>query len=62
VLGFTKDTADPPGGRIERDANGEPTGILIASPSALILYTTQARGRRCRSPTSSTRPAISCAR
>jgi predicted amidohydrolase YtcJ len=44
VLGFTKDTADPPGGRIERDANGEPTGILIASPSALILYSTLARG------------------
>ena len=44
VLGFTKDTADPPGGRIERDANGEPTGILIARPSALILYSTLARG------------------
>ena len=28
AAGITRDTADPPGGRIERDADGEPTGIL----------------------------------
>ncbi len=44
VLGIGKDTPDPPGGRIERDATGEPTGLLIAKPSALILYSTLARG------------------
>jgi predicted amidohydrolase YtcJ len=29
-----------PGGRIERDAAGDPTGMLLADPSALILYST----------------------
>lgn len=28
AAGITHDTPDPPGGRIERDANGDPTGIL----------------------------------
>ncbi len=28
IAGVTKDTPDPPGGIIERDANGEPTGVL----------------------------------
>lgn len=28
VTGITRDTADPPSGRIDRDASGEPTGIL----------------------------------
>lgn len=44
VLGFGKDTPNPPGGLIERDAAGEPTGLLIAKPSALILYSTLAQG------------------
>ena len=46
VLGIGKDTPDPPGGRIERDARGEPTGLLVAKPSASILYSTLARGPR----------------
>lgn len=46
VLGFGTDTPDPPGGLIERDARGTPTGLLIARPSALILYSTLARGPR----------------
>ncbi|MDX2017548.1 MAG: amidohydrolase, partial [Planctomycetota bacterium] len=29
-----------PGGQIVRDASGEPTGLLLADPSALILYST----------------------
>ena len=41
--GFTKDTPDPPGGVIERDSRGNPTGLLIAKPSASILYATLAR-------------------
>lgn len=44
VLGFGKDTADLPGGEIQRDANRNPTGLLIARPSALILYSTLAMG------------------
>jgi predicted amidohydrolase YtcJ len=44
ALGFTKDTPNPPGGVIERNARGEPTGLLLATPSAFILYSTLARG------------------
>ncbi len=44
VCGFTKDTPNPPGGLIERDAKGDPTGALIAKPNALILYSTLAKG------------------
>ena len=44
VLGIDKNTPNPPGGEIERDANGNPTGMLIARPSALILYSTLAQG------------------
>jgi len=44
VLGFDKNTPNPPGGEIQRDANGNPTGLLIAKPSALILYSTLAKG------------------
>lgn len=40
VLGFNKDTPDPPGGKIQRDEKGEPTGLLLATPSANILYST----------------------
>lgn len=28
LAGITRDTRDPPGGLIERDANGEPTGVM----------------------------------
>ena len=44
AVGYTKDTKDPPGGRIERDKNGNPTGLLIAQPNAAILYSTLAKG------------------
>ncbi|MCO6045039.1 amidohydrolase [Aeoliella sp. ICT_H6.2] len=40
ALGFGPDTPNPPGGLIARDARGNPTGLLIAEPSALILYST----------------------
>ncbi|MCQ0988231.1 amidohydrolase [Jiella marina] len=46
ALGIGKETPNPPGGEIERDANGNPTGMLIARPSALILYSTLAQGPR----------------
>jgi len=46
ALGFDKDTPNPPGGVIQKDAAGNPTGLLIARPSALILYSTLAKGPR----------------
>jgi len=44
AVGYTKETPDPIGGRIERDTNGNPTGMLIAEPNAMILYATLAKG------------------
>ncbi|AWM37452.1 N-substituted formamide deformylase precursor [Gemmata obscuriglobus] len=44
AVGYTKDTPEPPGGEIQRDKNGNPTGILIARPNAMILYATLAKG------------------
>src|SRR6202453_4160864 len=44
AVGYTKDTPNPPGGEIQRDKAGNPTGMLIARPNAGILYSTLARG------------------
>jgi predicted amidohydrolase YtcJ len=44
VCGYTKDTPNPPGGEIQRDGAGNPTGLLIARPNANILYSTLAKG------------------
>jgi predicted amidohydrolase YtcJ len=44
ISGYTKDTPDPVGGQIVRDAKGEPTGLLLAKPNATILYATLAKG------------------
>ncbi|MGF7155323.1 amidohydrolase [Novosphingobium gossypii] len=44
VVGYTKDTPNPPGGEIVRDAQGNPTGLLLAHPNATILYSTLAKG------------------
>ena len=44
VVGYTKDTPEPPGGTILRDAAGNPTGLLLANPNATILYATLAKG------------------
>jgi predicted amidohydrolase YtcJ len=46
AVGYTQDTPDPPGGVIERDRHGTPTGLLIAKPNANILYATLAKGPR----------------
>lgn len=43
-VGYTKDTPNPPGGEIQRDGHGNPTGMLIAKPNAMILYSTLAKG------------------
>lgn len=44
VVGYTKDTPNPPGGEIVRDSAGNPTGLLLAQPNATILYSTLAKG------------------
>ncbi len=44
ACGYDRDTPDPPGGQIARDASGRPTGLLLARPNALILYATLAKG------------------
>jgi predicted amidohydrolase YtcJ len=44
AVGYTKDTPEPPGGEIVRDASGNPTGLLLAKPNANILYATLAKG------------------
>lgn len=44
AVGYTKDTPEPPGGEITRDAKGNPTGLLLAKPNAAILYATLAKG------------------
>ena len=44
ACGYTKESKDPPGGVIERDRTGEPTGLLVAKPNATILYATLAKG------------------
>jgi len=37
LAGITKDTPDPAGGKIDRDENGEPTGVLRESARLLVL-------------------------
>jgi predicted amidohydrolase YtcJ len=44
AVGYGKDTPNPPGGEIVRDKAGNPTGMLIARPNAMILYATLAKG------------------
>jgi predicted amidohydrolase YtcJ len=44
AAGFTKDIPDPPGGQIVRDHAGNPAGLLLAAPTAGILYSALAKG------------------
>jgi predicted amidohydrolase YtcJ len=44
VVGYTRDTPNPPGGEIVHDANGQPSGLLLARPNATLLYATLAKG------------------
>ncbi|MGW6879571.1 amidohydrolase [Streptomyces goshikiensis] len=43
AAGFTRETPDPRGGQIVRGRDGEPTGVLLAAPGALVLYSTLAK-------------------
>jgi predicted amidohydrolase YtcJ len=42
-LGIDDATPNPIGGLIEKDDDGNPTGLLVAEPNAFILYSTLAR-------------------
>lgn len=44
AVGINENTPNPPGGIIYKDRRGNPSGLLLAEPSALILYSTLARG------------------
>jgi predicted amidohydrolase YtcJ len=44
AIGLTKDSPDPLGGQIVRDHAGNPTGLLLAAPAAIILYAALAKG------------------
>jgi predicted amidohydrolase YtcJ len=44
AIGYDKQTPDPPGSEIQRDRDGNPTGLLIARPNALLLYASLAGG------------------
>ena len=44
AVGYTKDTPDPQSGEIQRNKQGNPTGILIARPNSYILYSSIFKG------------------
>ncbi len=46
AVGYGRDTKPPAGGEIVRDAAGNPTGLLLATPNATILYAALAQGPR----------------
>ncbi|OQP53534.1 amidohydrolase [Niastella populi] len=43
ALHIDEHTTDPAGGLIQKDVNGQPTGLLVAEPNAFILYSTLAK-------------------
>jgi predicted amidohydrolase YtcJ len=43
ALSIDENTPNPPAGLIQKDADGKPTGLLVAEPSAFILYSTLAK-------------------
>lgn len=44
AIGYDKTTIETPGTKIQRDRHGTPTGMLIANPNAIILYSALAMG------------------
>jgi predicted amidohydrolase YtcJ len=44
AVGYDRNSPNPPAGEIQRDGAGNPTGLLLAKPSAFILYSTLAKG------------------
>jgi predicted amidohydrolase YtcJ len=50
AVGYDKHTPEPVNGKIERDTDGAPTGLLLAQPNATILYATLAKGPKLAAP------------
>jgi predicted amidohydrolase YtcJ len=48
AIGYDKNTKAMPGTSIERDNEGNPTGMLIAAPNAIILYSALAMGPKLK--------------
>ncbi len=46
AIGYGRDTSDPPGGEIQRDRAGRPTGMLIARPDMAVLHAALEKGPR----------------
>lgn len=44
AIGYDKNTKEMPGTLIQRDSKGNPIGMLIANPNAIILYSALAQG------------------
>lgn len=44
AVGYDRNTPNPPGGWIMKDTRGEPTGLLLAEPNAMLLYSALAKG------------------
>lgn len=44
ALGYDKNTLNPAGGEIQKDTQGQLTGLLVARPNALVLYAALAKG------------------
>lgn len=44
AIGYDRNTPNPPGGLILKDHRGEPTGLLLAKPNAMLLYSALAKG------------------
>jgi predicted amidohydrolase YtcJ len=42
-LNISSETPNPPGGLVEKDSEGNPTGLLVAEPNAYVLYSTLAK-------------------
>ena len=47
VCGFTKETANPPGGVIEKDRHGEPTGLFLLNPMQPFFMQHSLKGPNC---------------
>jgi len=44
AVGYDRNTPNPPGGLIVKDSQGNPTGLFLAEPNAMLLYSALAKG------------------
>jgi len=61
AVGYTKNTPEPPGGEITRDANGNPTGLPAGQAERKYPLCTLAKGPKLPFEFRSTRRGTSCA-